>query len=100
MRQAFLPVFGEQPAATRDLVDIIGKCKCDDVGFEPIDHSSSLLAGAPMRLLDPYFLIRGCRPLFSERSVDILIQLPRGVVGDIEQCHVSLRYRRRQDSSA
>jgi hypothetical protein len=43
VRQALLPVVGEELPPLRDRVDVVGESERHDVGFEPVDHRARLL---------------------------------------------------------
>jgi hypothetical protein len=52
LRQALLPVGGDQLALVGDGVDVIGQRQGDDIGLQAVDHRAGLLARAAVRLLD------------------------------------------------
>ena len=55
LRQALLPVGGQELALLGDGVDVGGERERHDVGIEPVDHGAGLLARAAVRLLDVTF---------------------------------------------
>jgi hypothetical protein len=54
------------------------------VGLEAVDHRPRLLAGAAVRLLDGQVLAGLLLPVLRECRVELLIQLARGIVRDVE----------------
>ncbi len=74
-----------RPDFSCDRVDVVGERQRDDVGLEPVDHAARLLAGAAVRLADVDRLTGLLLPLGAERLVDVLIQLARGIVRDVEE---------------
>jgi hypothetical protein len=84
VRQARLPVLREPAAALGDLVDVVGERQRHHVGLEAIDHRPRLLAGAAVRLLDGDVLAGLLLPVLGERLVDLAVQLPGRIVGDVQ----------------
>jgi len=78
------PVGGDQPGR-RDLVDVALERQGDDVGLEPVDHCLGLLARAAVALLDGDVVAGGLVPVLREGRVELLVELARRIVGDIEQ---------------
>jgi hypothetical protein len=79
-----LPIRRDQ-AALGDSVDVISQGQGDDIGFQPIDHRAGLLARAIVGLIDPYVLTGASPPIGREQAVEILVELSRRIVADIEQ---------------
>ena len=88
MRQAALPLPGEEASPLRNGVDVIGQPQCDDVGWQPVDDRSCLLARAAVRLLHGDGVAGLALPVARKGDVVLLIQLSRGIVRDIQECHV------------
>src|SRR5690606_31984230 len=59
-------------------------CSSDLVGFEPFCHRLRLLRGAAVRLVDRDVDTLLLLPVRDEGRVDLLIELPRNVVGTVE----------------
>ena len=76
---------GKQPGVLGNRVDVVSQGQGDNVGLQSIDHRAGLLAGAGMGLLNGDRLAGLRLPVFGEGLIEILIQLARGVVGNIEQ---------------
>ena len=55
------------------------------IGRKPVDHRARLLARATMALLDRDRAIALRRPLLRETGVDLLVELARRIVADVEQ---------------
>jgi len=87
--QLGLPIGGEQPRMVGDRVDIRLQREGDDIRLQPVDHRSRLGAGAAVRTADRQLLAGLRRPLRRERLVDGGIQLPRRIVGYVEQAGFS-----------
>ncbi len=85
MRQAVLPVSGNQLRLVMQRVNVIGQRQRDDIGLQAINHRTRLLAGAAVGLLDADGVAGLGLPLFGEGRVEILVQLARRIVRDIEQ---------------
>ncbi len=88
MRQAFLPVRPEQLGLFGDGIDVVGKGLRYDVGFEAVDHRPGLFASAAVGLLDGDVIAGLGLPVLGEGGVEVLVQLARRVVGDVEQADV------------
>ena len=71
-----------------DRVDVTGKRQRHDIGVEPVDHRSGLLARTAMRLLDGHSLAGLGLPLGGEGGVELLVELAGRVIGDVEDGRV------------
>ena len=84
MRQPALPVGGYKPPLDGELVDIVRQRQRGHVGVDPVDDRAGLLARPSVRLVDgdrvPCLLL----PIFCEGLVVFDVQLPRGIVADVE----------------
>ena len=80
---------GSKSGVLRNCVDVIGQGEGDDVGLQSVDDRAGLLARSAMRLLDRDCLAGLRLPVFGESLVEILIQLPRRIVGNIQQRHLA-----------
>ena len=89
--QPLLPVLGDAPRLRRDGVDVVGQPQRHHVGVEAVDHRAGLLAGAAVRLADVHRLAGLLLPLLPERRVDVLVELARRIVRDVEQLHRAIR---------
>gem|GEM_PF-3917182 len=85
MRQAFLPVGGNQLRLVVQRVNIVGQCQGDNIGFESVNYRAGLFARAAVGLIDSDGVAGLGFPLFGEGGVEFLIQLARRVVRNIEQ---------------
>ena len=84
---------GDQLAVLGDRVDVVGERQRHDVGLEAVDDRARLLARAAVRLVDGD-VVAGLRlPVLGEGRVEVLVELARRVVGDVQQ-------RRRQPRSS
>ena len=79
-----MPVFSDQ-ATLGDGVDVVGECQCDDIGSEAVDDGTPLFARATVGLLDAEIVTSFGFPLRGKGFVEILIELTRRIVGDVEQ---------------
>ena len=79
--EALLPVRGKKLRLRGEDVDVIAQRECHDIRLQPVDDGSGLLAGAAVGL----FEMDGLPVLRGERLVDLLVELPRGIVGDVEE---------------
>ena len=70
-----------------DGVDVGSHAKRDDVGLQAIDYRARLFAGAAVRLLDVHGLAGLLLPIVGKGFIELLIQLARGVVGDVQQMY-------------
>jgi hypothetical protein len=77
-----------------DRIDVEGERERDGIGFEPVDHRARLLAGAAVRLADRHDLAGPGLPLLRERGVELLVELARRVIADVEQRGVGERRQR------
>jgi hypothetical protein len=68
----------------RDRVDVVRERERHDVGVEAFDDRPRLRARAAVRLLDADRLARLRFPVTGKRSIELLIELTRGVVRGIE----------------
>src|SRR5258708_1035563 len=71
-----VPYFG-------DLINVIGDCERDDVGFESVDHSASLSARPGVRRRDVDNLPLLFQPMSSELLVELGVQLASRIVRDV-----------------
>ena len=71
------------PRAMR--VDVARLVHRHDVGLEAVDHRARLLARAAVRLVDRDVLAGLLLPAALERRIDLLVELARDVVADVEQ---------------
>ena len=85
VRQPLLPVRRQQ-AAPRQRVDIRRQRQGHDIRLQPVQHRARLRAGAAMRLVDGDRLAGLGLPGGGEGGIDRPVQLPRGIIGDVEQC--------------
>jgi hypothetical protein len=90
LRQALLPVLGQQLAELADLVDVAGQGQGHHVGLEAVDHRAGLLARAAVRLLHGHRLVALGLPVLAERGVVLLVQLAGRIVGHVEQAGLRL----------
>ena len=79
------------PGVLGDGVDVVGERQRRDVGLEAVDDRARLLARSAVRLVDVDRLPGLLLPLRRERLVDVLVQLARRIVGDVQQLHLRLR---------
>jgi hypothetical protein len=82
--QAALPVF-RQESRLGDGIDIRGERERDDIGLEPVNDRAGLFRRASVGLVELDLLAGFFLPVFREGGVELGVELPRGVVGDIEQ---------------
>ena len=85
VRQSFLPAGGDEVAAFVQRVDIRRERECDHVRLQSIDDRASLLARAPVRLLDRHLRAGRVFVMLAERLIEIGVQLARRIVGHVEQ---------------
>ena len=74
----------QEAALLCDGVDVVCERKRDDIGLQADDYRTRLLARAVMRLIDRDVVARFCFPRFCKGGVDLLIELPRWIIGDIQ----------------
>ena len=84
VRKPFLPIRGDQPAFGQAF-DIGRKCQRDDVGRQPIGDCSGLTRRTAVRLLNAHPVSRLRLILGDEFGIDLLIDLTRGVIGNVEE---------------
>ena len=84
--QAFLPVGRQQPGL-RQLVDIGRQRQRDYIRLHAVEHRQRLLARAAMRLAHLHVGTGRLAVAGGEGLVDVLIQLARRVVTDVQQSH-------------
>jgi hypothetical protein len=84
VRQTLLPVRRYEPGVG-DGIDVVGKGQRHDISLEALDHGAGLLAGAAVRLVDGDGVAGLGLPVFGESIVELLIELPGRVVGDVQQ---------------
>ena len=96
------PFGRDQLTALGQQVDVIGLVHGDDVGFQAVNHTAGLLAGAAVRLVDGQGLAGRLLPVFGEGDVVVLVKLAGDVVAHVEQGGVGPsgadHGRRRQDT--
>ena len=85
--QPLLPVGRKQPGLLGDLVDVVGQRQRHHVGLQAVDDRAGLLARAAVRLPDGDVLARLRLPVLGELLVEVLVELARRIVGDVEQGH-------------
>ena len=84
-RQLGLPVLGDLAAVLGDGVDVVGQGQRHHVGVETVDDRARLLARAAVRLIDLHLVASLGLPILGEGRVEVVVQLARRVVGDVEQ---------------
>src|SRR5690606_16882885 len=82
--QPRLPVGGNLAGDAADLVDVEGEGEGHHVRLQAVDHRPRLLAGAAVGLLDVDIPSGFFLPVFGEGGVVLPVELPGGVVGDVE----------------
>ena len=96
VRQTLLPVLRNELPTLVQRIDVVGERKRYDIGIQPVDHGARLLAGTTVGLPDgdgfPGLLL----PVPGEGGVEILVQFPRRIVGDVQQAQRRAGRRRRQ----
>ena len=70
-------------------VDVISESQGDQVGLQAIDHRSRLGSGTSVRLIDGHGFSGLAFPGGGKRGVEILVELTRGIVRDIQKRRVS-----------
>src|SRR5208282_972768 len=93
VRQFLLPARIDQPGPL-DRGDIPAGAQGDDVGFQSIDHRTRLLARSPMRLFEDHAYAGADFVVLREYSVDIRVEFPSGIIGNIEELRL-LAHRRK-----
>ena len=83
--QALLPIGRDQLAFLVQRIDVIGERERDDIGGKTVDHRARLLARTAMRLADAHPFAGFRLPLPRESGVDLRVEFPRRIIGDIEQ---------------
>jgi hypothetical protein len=71
-------------------IHIARQSQCHHISVQPIDDGAGLLTRAAMRLFDGDVLATGGFPMFGKGGVELDIQLPCGVVGNIQKRHRTL----------
>ena len=89
--QALLPAALDAARVLGDGVDVERQRQRRDVGLEAVDDRARLLARSAVRLVDVDRLPGLLLPLRRERLVDVLVQLARRIVGDVQQLDLRLR---------
>ena len=84
----FCQAFGIRLPRSTSCVDVAGERERHDVGLEAVDHRARLLARAAVRLVDGDRLALRLLPVLREERVELLVELARRVVGDVEQRRV------------
>jgi len=87
VRQAFLPVFGDQAAVADQGLYVTGQRQRDHIGVNAVNDRTGLLARAAVRLLDAHVLAGLGLPVFGKRDVVVHIKLACLLVRYIEQRH-------------
>ena len=95
--QALLPIGRNEIALLGELVDVTGERQRDDVGLEAVDDRARLFAGAAVRLLDRDVFAGLLFPVLDERGVELLIELARRVIGNVQQRRLGQRNVRAAD---
>jgi hypothetical protein len=72
-----------------DDVDVIGEGEGDHIGLQTVDHRPGLFSGAAMGLPDGDGIPGTLLPMLCEGLVEVLVELPGGVIGDIEELDFS-----------
>ena len=85
LRQPLLPVGRKQAGVLGNSVDVVGQRQGYDIGLQTVNHRAGLLARSTVGLLDRDCLAGLRLPVFGESLVEILIQLARRIVGNIQQ---------------
>jgi len=98
--QARAPVRGHEMALLREQIDIVGLVHRHDVGLQALQHRERLRARSAVRLPDRHALAGLLLIVGDEARVDVLVQLARHVVRDVEERRVSVRRRRAQCDDA
>ena len=80
-----LPVGRNEAAVLGELIDVAGERQRHDVGLEAVDHRARLLARAAVRLLDRDVFAGLRLPVLGEGGVELLVELARRIVGDVEK---------------
>ena len=84
-REAGLPVGGNEFGPFMERVDVLTERERDHVGLEAVDDGAGLFAGAAVRLFHDDGVAGLGLPMGGEGPVEIGIELPRRIVGDVEQ---------------
>ena len=84
MRKPFFPISGDQPAFGQAF-DIGRKRERDHIGRQPVGHCSGLTRRAAVGLLEAH-PVPGFRLILGDEfGIDLLVDLARGIIGDIEE---------------
>ena len=89
--QPRLPAALDAPGVLGDGVDVVRQRQRRDVGLQAVDDRARLLARSAVRLVDVDRLPGLLLPLRRERLVDVLVQLARRIVRDVQQLDLRLR---------
>ena len=92
-----LPVPGKELRLLGDGVDVVGEGQGHHVGLQAVDHGPGLLARSAVGLLDAQRLTGLLLPVPGEGGVELLVELPGRIVGDVQKGDVLRRGRRPQD---
>ncbi|ABA49583.1 hypothetical protein BURPS1710b_2014 [Burkholderia pseudomallei 1710b] len=96
VRQTLLPILADE-ALVRERVDVVRERERDHVGLQPVEHRARLRARAAVRLLEVHRLARPRLPFLAERLVDVLVELARRVVRNVQERRVRERRRERAE---
>jgi hypothetical protein len=83
--QLGLPVLGDLAAVLGDGVDVVGQGQRHHVGVEPIDDGTRLLPRSAVGLIDLHLVAGLAFPILGEGRIEVMVQLARRIVGDVEQ---------------
>ena len=85
MRQERLPVHRQELPVRDERIDVAGERERDAVCLQTIDDSTCLFAGATVRLLDLDVLPGLLLPVRRELPFVFLVELARGVGGNVQE---------------
>ncbi len=85
MGQPRLPVRRQQTSPLRDRVDVVSQRQRHHVRREPVDHRPSLLPGTGVGHLHGDRRAGHTLPVLGKRQVELAIEFPRRIVGDVEK---------------
>ena len=85
MGEPLLPVGWQQAGLLVNRVDVVSQGQRHHRRLQPLDHRAGLLTRAAMRHANCHRLAGRFRPMFGERRVEFLVQLARGVIGNVQQ---------------
>ncbi len=99
VRQALLPIRGEEAAFFGNDINVVSEGERDDIGVQAVNDSAGLFAGAAVGLLDDDGVAGLFLPIFGEGGVEFLIQPARGVVGNVQEGDIFRPRRSSQNQS-